>query len=135
MTVANVVLFLASSSFSFTLGFIPTFTRLAVINPIHPQLVPSLHGASDSDSTSEPIDAKIIENLDELTPEQQEQVGNLVADDVDVAAVAGRLGAGPAGYWSHGFERGIALTAGGRRVGLDPAGAGDRLEPRVRGAR
>ncbi|KAL7487674.1 hypothetical protein ACHAW6_013241, partial [Cyclotella cf. meneghiniana] len=81
MTVAKVALFLAFSCSSFARGFLPSFKTRAPTSPIYRQALPALHSASDPDSTAEPIDAQIIEKLEELTPEQQQQVGNLVADE------------------------------------------------------
>lgn len=71
---------LASSCLAFAFGFAPTshHTRTALINPIHTPLQPL---RASSDSSEEPIDAQIIEKYEELTPEQQTQVGNLVADE------------------------------------------------------
>ncbi|KAL3787860.1 hypothetical protein HJC23_000402 [Cyclotella cryptica] len=81
MAVARVALLLASSSFSFAVGFTQCYTARAVINPTHRQALLALQSTSDPESSSELIDAQIIERLEELTPEQQQQMGNLVADE------------------------------------------------------
>ena len=82
MTAMKVTL-LASSYFALTLGFSPRNLSPRVtrsINQIQPSLL-QIKPLGSSSESEEPIDATVIERLEELTPEQKEQVGNLVADE------------------------------------------------------
>ncbi|KAL3770288.1 hypothetical protein ACHAWO_004415 [Cyclotella atomus] len=74
MAVAKVAL-LTSSCLALALGFSPahpTFTSRAIKAPHRPLF---------SSEPDEIVDATILQKYDDMTPEQQNQVGNLVADE------------------------------------------------------
>ena len=71
------IIFIASSCLALALGFSPTCTSRKLIHPVRLTNVEPLRSSPDE----EQIDATIIEKLDALTPEQQQEVGNLVADE------------------------------------------------------
>ena len=78
------VTLLASSYFTLTLGFSPSNLSPRVTRSTSYKNQPSsrqIRPLGSSSETQEPIDATVIEKLEQLTPEQKEQVGNLVADE------------------------------------------------------
>ena len=84
MTAMKVITLLTSSYFALTLSFSPRNLSPRVTRSINHNNQPPLlqiKPLGSSSESEEPIDATVIERLEELTPEQKEQVGNLVADE------------------------------------------------------
>lgn len=81
MTAMKVITLLTSSYFASTLSFSPRNLSPRVTRSINQIKPPLLQVKGSSSESEEPIDATVIERLEELTPEQKEQVGNLVADE------------------------------------------------------